>query len=144
MTFYSEKTEEQKARDRRAYSDLIGLAEAVQNQRAKLRRQFINIAGLCFLFSIIAAVSSIVVVVTIQGVANVSAGFFAAIAGLFIAVNYAAFGMSYLVYRRLDRRELSAFREVMAITHEVLESMKSDLSPLEMAEVRIRLLRLDN
>ena len=130
-------------RDRKAFGELIDLAERVQAERDNLRRQiYFSIGGVSFLA--IAAVSALVTIFELSSLdrfLNTAGGLLAVIT---IGASYAAGAAIYFHSASRLRRESKAFREVMDIVHELHESLKEELSPLELAELRIRLSRLDN
>lgn len=130
-------------RDRKAFVDLIELAEQVQNRIGTINRQILLLFA-----SIVAIVLGFVAPVYFLYAQNSERTVLESPATfLFIAVLIVAYcgGLFlYASYSRQLKRERRAFREVMSIVHEVFESAKSDLSALEIAEIKIRLSRLDN
>lgn len=137
-------------RDRKAFADLVTLAEKVQAQRDVLRRQMqVSLGGGAFIFL---AAMSIILTVSIGryplGGASMLDFLLTSPAGimamLFALAAYVGTTFVYMQMSRRLRRENRAFEEVMSVVHEVFEGLKSDLSPLELAETRIRLSRLDN
>lgn len=132
-----------RVRDRKAFSELIFLAEKVQAQRDALRRQLQMIIG----GSGFIVVSTMAVISTVYDFSSPS--FFlstpAGVLGAFIIIAaYVGAMYAYMQMSRRLRRENRAFDEVMSVVHEVFEGLKGELSPLELAETRIRLSRLDN
>ncbi|MBU2868947.1 hypothetical protein [Pacificibacter marinus] len=135
-------------RDRKAYLDLLELAEKVQAEKELAKRQFfLSLFGVTFgVLGILAIVftyfgSSVVGEFTFENILRSPAGalgLVAAMAGYFLG--------SYLTMLSMKkiRRERKAFEEVMGLVHEVYEATKSDLSAVEKAEVKIRFSRLDN
>lgn len=130
-------------RDRKAFSELIELAEKVQSERDSLKRQiYVAFGGIGFI-----AISAVAVLLTVYDFSS-PRSFLETPAGLLAAMvilsAYAASMLFYLQASRRLRRENKAFTEVMDVVHEVYEGLKGDLSALELAETRIRLSRLDN
>jgi hypothetical protein len=124
-------------RDRQAFSELISLAEEIQRRRESLQQRL--------------AVS----IAAIVGFAAVAASFGFSFFGFYgvnwyyllvtiAIVSYAALSYFSYVYLRQMRREKRAFSEVMTVVHELVAGLRSDLSPLEFAQIQVRLSRLDN
>lgn len=130
-------------RDRKAFGELVDLAERVQTERDSLRRQiYLSIGGVAFLaITAVSVLFTVFEVTSIEGILSTSSGLLAAIT---IGASYFAGMIVYVQSASRLRRESKAFQEVMDIVHEVHEGLKEELSPLELAEIRIRLSRLDN
>lgn len=136
-------------RDHRAFSALLNLAEEVHERRVNLRKQFLLGAG--------AGVSAILAAAAaIAGYSRViDAGEYLTFRELFtlplsmvlstvILFAYFVIALLHSQYRRQMKRETRALHEVMSVVHEVLQSSELSMSPLEKAQVKIRLSRMDN
>lgn len=130
-------------RDLKAFTGLLDLAEEVYSRREVIRRQaFVSIgSSLAAILVTGAAIASFM--------SNMSAGEFQN-SPLFIvlaSVIFAAYAGGIFLFsqaRKQLRRETKAFEEVMSVVHEVLETSKAHMSPLEIAQIKIRLSRIDN
>jgi len=128
-------------RDRKALSELIELAERVQYERYKITRQiFINafaLIGITLILSLLALNTSFSNTLDVLFGIQSDALFL-----LVVAMGSIAFLALLYIGRRLLARETIAFSEVMAVVYEVFEGVKNKLSPLELAEIRLRISRL--
>ncbi|MEO0701876.1 MAG: hypothetical protein AAFY80_07045 [Pseudomonadota bacterium] len=137
-------------RDRKAFSELVSLAEKVQTQRDVLRRQmqFSLGAGLFIMLAAMAVFTTLVFDRSAPSDATISGFLLTTPAGamtiVFAVASYVGTTLVFMQMSRRLRRENRAFAEVMNVVHEVFEGLKEELSPLELAETRIRLSRLDN
>ena len=130
-------------RDRKAFGELIDLAERTLAESDGLLRQiYFSIGGIIFLT--IAAIAVIIATFGDTSSDELLDTTGAVLLLIAIAASYVAGAAIYFPLARRLRRESKAFREVMDIVHELHEGLKEELSPLERAEIRIRLSRLDN
>ena len=130
-------------RDRKAFGELIDLAERVQAERDSLRRQmYFSIGGFAFLT--IAAGSLLFTIFDITSIDRPLSTAGGLLAAITTVGSYAAGSAMYILLARRLKRESKAFREVMDIVHELYGGLRKNLSPLELAEIRVRLSRLDN
>ena len=134
-------------RDRKAFGELIDLAERVQAERDSLRRQIYYLIGFVVFLAIVAVFTTFAIfeVTSVDRLLNTASGPSAIVVAVIeIGVSYAAGATIYYLFAGRLRRESRALQEVMDIVHELHEGLKEELSPLEIAEIRIRLSRLDN
>ena len=129
-------------RDRKAFSELLSLAEKVQSEKDSLQRQmYFSIgAGLFTMLTIFSVLASFLDITNLDRLFSSPAG---ALSVSVLASAYVAFNYFFIQYSRRLRRERKAFEEVMNLVHEVFNGAKDEMSPLEVAEVKIRLSRLD-
>ena len=136
-------------RDLKAFSKLVNLAEEVQACRERIRRRLFFAMSVCGGLIFVAAIAMVNYVDSIDPreysstmeflSAPLVVGFFSVILAL-----YFAFIWLFHEYRRQTTREARALSTIMSVVHEVLQSSEMHMSPLEIAQVKIRLSRLDN
>jgi len=134
-------------RDRKAFGDLITLAESVHSHREHLRLARLSSLFRWVFIGALCAGGVILGLQFLRQLTSVELGLsYMFAAGLVIGYLVIFFGvtLSSSGYRRKIGRENKAFDEVMGIVQEVYEGTKPSLSALEVAEVSIRLSRLDN
>jgi hypothetical protein len=146
-------------RDRTAFFELIELAESTFAGVQKVRfnsvtTRFVQIASLLLLIFAVAGLgASLLDLIPLMKEKQASATNVLRLVFLdswfiipfgFSSVMYVASRSLLIAYERALQREYAGFREVMSIVNEVFESVRQDMSPIEQAQARIRLSRLDN
>lgn len=136
-------------RDHKAFTSLLDLAEEVHARRESLRKQFFVGAG-AGVMAIVASGAAIAGYSRITYIGE-NLSFFelfsSPLSMVFLTVivfAYLLISLLYYQFRRQMRRETRALEEVMSVIHEVLQSSEVEMSPLEIAQVKIRLSRMDN
>ncbi len=130
-------------RDRNALNKLLDLAEVVQRTHYTLRRRIMMFTGATATL----AIGVLTYITSGSRSSSVLEIMAIPVNGALLSLLFAAYVggvVWYLSMRRQTRREEAAFKEVMGIVHEVFEGTKPDLSALEIAEIKIRLSRLDH
>ena len=137
-------------RDLEAFSDLLKLAEEVHACRESIRRQ--NFLAMSVSFAIIYGAVGAMAIFAYY----IYAGDYQSVRDfwstpmvlylLFAILLLAYFGFAFLFirYQKQMKRETQVLKNVMSVVHEVLQSSEKNMSPLEIAQVMIRLSRLDN
>lgn len=137
-------------RDLKAFTGLLDLAEEVHARRENIRKQFFLAmgGGAAGILGAAAAMASFSRVIDFDGEYLSAPEFFtsplALVLSTVIIVAYVGVMFLYIQYRKQMRRETRALEEVMSVIHEVLQSSEMHMSPLEIAQVKIRLSRMDN
>lgn len=148
-TSASERSDREVARDLKAFSGLLDLAEEVHARRENIRKHlFLAMgAGFATILGAAASMASFARIIDSGEYLSTREFFSSPLTLVFLSViimAYFATSFLYLQYRRQMRRETRALEEVMSVIHEVLQSSEMQMSPLEIAQVRIRLSRMDN
>lgn len=143
------RSEVEVERDHKAFSALLDLAEEVHVRREDLRKQFLLGAG-AGVSAILAASAAIAGYVRTIDTGEyltfreVLTSPLSMVLSTVILFAYFVIILLYSRYRRQMKRETRALHEVMSVVHEVLQSSELSMSPLEKAQVKIRLSRMDN
>ena len=130
------------ARDRKAFGDLVSLAEKSQMTADTLKRKIL-LSYVTLLFVSTAALFYIIAVYDRLPFDLLKPVPFILSALLVTAMH----GGVFIVIRGYQvrlRREYNAFKKSISLAHEVFQGAKKNLSVLEAAEIKIRLSRLDN
>lgn len=132
-------------RDLKAFDHLLSLAEDLHSKREMLRKQFLvgsGAATTAILVSV-AAFASYPFNISFNKPELLSTPIAMVLASVAVfAYLLIAFLTAYYIKTR--RRQTRAIEEVMSIIHEVLQSAEVEMSPLEVAQIRIRLSMMDN
>lgn len=136
-------------RDSKAFNSLLDLAENVHAHRESLRKQFFlaAAAGAGGILASAAAIASSSLFISSGEYLSFNEVLRSPLNLVFLSVgivSYVVVTFGYIQYKRQMRRENRALHEVMSIIHEVLQSSEVNMSPLEIAEIKIRLSRMDN
>lgn len=143
------RSEVEVERDHRAFSALLDLAEEVHERREKIRKQFLlgvgaGLSAILAASAAIAGYSRIINEGEYLSFQELLTSPLSMVLSTVIVFAYFVIVLLYSQYRRQMTRETRALHEVMSVVHEVLQSSEVSMSPLEIAQVKIRLSRMDN